>query len=409
MPLEPVQLDDLSWGEMVVAIRRRIAAASAGEWTLHAPVDPGITLLELFAYLLEQRLFWMDQMPDSLVRAALSLLGEQPRPTQAAATVMHFPFVSDLRILQANSEFTLQRSEPPLIFSSQSDVVLLPFEKLDEQRERLSLFVGDVNRTADLEHGKILRLFPADGSASEVKIVLWLRQLLPKNIQNKSLSLLFELYGSGVTPQWTPQFTDVNRSSDDQDVKSSSEDEDVAELPKAVDVPPPAAISWFYSTAWGNRLPFANSEIKDGTGGLRRSGVVTFPIKADWEPVDFDPAKQSYQYAISLAVDKTTFSAPPRLQRLIPNVVIASHRRTTQEHTIKREWLPLPGNELALADLPEDKPLNPPIENTIKIQIRERGEADDTWRDWKPTYDLAFHGPTERVFIANRTRQNQFR
>ncbi|HEY9283481.1 MAG TPA: hypothetical protein VIP46_08510, partial [Pyrinomonadaceae bacterium] len=84
--LETVKLDDLTWGEMVAAVRRRVAAASAGQWTLHAPVDPGITLLELFAYLLEQRVYWMDQVPDSLVRGALSLLGERPRATQAAAT-----------------------------------------------------------------------------------------------------------------------------------------------------------------------------------------------------------------------------------------------------------------------------------------------------------------------------------
>jgi hypothetical protein len=76
---------------MITASRRRIPAASVGEWTLHAPVDPGITLLELFAYLLEQRVYWMDHVSDSVVHGALSLLGERPKPTQVAATVMHFP------------------------------------------------------------------------------------------------------------------------------------------------------------------------------------------------------------------------------------------------------------------------------------------------------------------------------
>ena len=41
MALDPIKLDDLTWNEMVVAIRRRIPAASGGQWTLHAPVDPG--------------------------------------------------------------------------------------------------------------------------------------------------------------------------------------------------------------------------------------------------------------------------------------------------------------------------------------------------------------------------------
>ena len=57
MSLPPLVLDDLTWETLTGAARRRIPAASAGAWTLHAPVDPGVTLLELLAYLLEQRLY----------------------------------------------------------------------------------------------------------------------------------------------------------------------------------------------------------------------------------------------------------------------------------------------------------------------------------------------------------------
>ena len=31
----------------------------------------GVTLVELYAWLLEQRLFWLDQVPETLVRALL--------------------------------------------------------------------------------------------------------------------------------------------------------------------------------------------------------------------------------------------------------------------------------------------------------------------------------------------------
>src|SRR5260370_704383 len=87
MTLAPLQLDDLTWDVMVAAIRRRIPAESAGNWTLHAPVDPGITLLELFAYLVEQRLYWLNQVPDAFVVAGLGLLGlDGPPPGRARAT-----------------------------------------------------------------------------------------------------------------------------------------------------------------------------------------------------------------------------------------------------------------------------------------------------------------------------------
>jgi hypothetical protein len=76
-----LRLDDLTWEDLRLLAQRRIPAASGGAWTHHAPVDPGITLLELFAFLLEQQLYVLDQVPDSLVRAVLTLLGEAPRPT----------------------------------------------------------------------------------------------------------------------------------------------------------------------------------------------------------------------------------------------------------------------------------------------------------------------------------------
>ncbi|MDQ1707809.1 MAG: hypothetical protein QOJ88_1020 [Pyrinomonadaceae bacterium] len=378
MALDSIKLDDLSWNEMVVAIRRRIAAASDGNWTLHAPVDPGITLLELFAYLLDQRVYWMDQVPDSLVRGALSLLGEQPRSTRAAATVVHFPELKKTVVLNAGTELTLARSVPALVFSTAAEIALLPFES----GRRLSLFIDNVDRTADLEHGKVMRLFPPAGSG-EVRIVLRLREPLPESAKDKCCSLLFQLRTpSGVAPEWVPQWSALGT------------------------VTPPAKISWFYGGGGGKRIEFSANEINDGTGGLRRSGLVLLPLKTgtgtetDWSP-EYDAKTMLYSYSLWLRVEQSTFSAPPRLERLVPNVVIASHQRTTAEHKLHRDFLPLPGNTLDLADLPEDKLLkdHPPIEDTIKLQIRE---ADGQWHPWRPVLDFSFHGPSDRVFTTDR-------
>ncbi len=377
--LETVKLDDLNWGDMVVAIRNRIAAASAGNWTLHAPVDPGITLLELFAFLLEQRVYWMDQVPDSLVRGALSLLGESAKPTQPASTVMNFSGLKEATVLDARTKLNLVRSVPPLTFSTESKVALLPFKEKDEQ---LSLIINEVDRTADLKYGKVLRLFRADGAASEVRIELWLPDLLPESVAGAPFSLLFDLRDpSGIVPQWSPE----------------------ASKPVA----PPAKIEWFYSGVNGARLPFTEKEVEDGTGGLRRSGLVSLPIKTgtdgriDWHPDYTAIDTKLLRYVLWMRVEQTTFSSPPRLERLIPNVVIASHKRVTRKHLLERELLPLPGNVIVTADLPEKEPVkdHPPIENTIKLTIKE---ADGKWHLWRPVADLSFHGPADRVFIADR-------
>ena len=47
--LAPLELDDLDLRALTTSVVERIPAESGGQWTLHAPVDPGITLVELFA------------------------------------------------------------------------------------------------------------------------------------------------------------------------------------------------------------------------------------------------------------------------------------------------------------------------------------------------------------------------
>jgi hypothetical protein len=125
MAISPVTLDDLTWTDLTAAARQRIPAASNGRWTLHAPVDPGVTLVELHAWLLEQRLYWMDQTPDALTRGALTLLGEAAREAVCATTVLHFPTNKTVR-LAAGAAAQLRDSDPPLIFTTQTAVTLLP-------------------------------------------------------------------------------------------------------------------------------------------------------------------------------------------------------------------------------------------------------------------------------------------
>src|ERR1700759_3646326 len=87
MSLPALALDDLTYEDLRQLAMRNIPAASGGRWTHHAPVDAGVTLLELFAFLLEQQLFVLDQVPDTMVRALLALLGEAPKPTRVARTL----------------------------------------------------------------------------------------------------------------------------------------------------------------------------------------------------------------------------------------------------------------------------------------------------------------------------------
>jgi hypothetical protein len=377
MALQLPELDDLRWSDMVTRIRGRIAALSDGAWTLHAPVDPGVTLLELFAWLLEQRLYWMDQVPDPLVRASLALLGaEAPAGAQTAATVLRLSYPDDdpryFRSLPRLTELRRTGSVPSIIFSLSSGVTLLPVE-------RVAIELAGVDRSADLEQGRAVRIFPADGKNAEISILLRLRHPLPDAAPKEPISLFFELRDSGGVPaQWRAG--------------------------AAAAVPPPAAISWWYRSATsGERARFP--QVADGTGGFRRSGVVrlALPVNpADGKP-DWRPEEGGLAYRLWAGTDSATFAAPPRLERLIPNAAIARHLRRTQTHRLCESWLPLPGNRLDLSRLPAAEPEkdHPPLERSVALLVLER---DRRWYRWRPVADLACKGPGDRVFLVDRER-----
>src|SRR6478752_2710042 len=73
MPLPQPILDDRSFAQLRDELVRRIPVY-APEWTDHNASDPGITLIELFAFLGENLLYRFNQIPDNTRLAFLRLL-----------------------------------------------------------------------------------------------------------------------------------------------------------------------------------------------------------------------------------------------------------------------------------------------------------------------------------------------
>jgi len=74
VPLPLPSLDDRTFDQLLAEGRALIPRYSAA-WTNHNPSDPGITLVELFAYVTEAALYQLDQVPAASVEQFLRLLG----------------------------------------------------------------------------------------------------------------------------------------------------------------------------------------------------------------------------------------------------------------------------------------------------------------------------------------------
>ena len=73
MPLPLPKLDDRTYADLVAEARSLIPTYDP-DWTNHNPSDPGITLIELFAWLAEMLIYRLDQVTDDHLRVFLKLL-----------------------------------------------------------------------------------------------------------------------------------------------------------------------------------------------------------------------------------------------------------------------------------------------------------------------------------------------
>ncbi len=89
MSLPSPNLDDRTFAQLVAEAKRR-ASLACRDWTDLSDSDPGIVLLELFAYLTETMIYRLNRVPDKVYVELLRLLGVTLRPPTAALTELSF-------------------------------------------------------------------------------------------------------------------------------------------------------------------------------------------------------------------------------------------------------------------------------------------------------------------------------
>jgi predicted phage baseplate assembly protein len=89
MGLPVPRLDDKTFNEIVDEVRSLIPRYYP-EWTDHNVHDPGITFIELFAWLAEMQIYQLDQITDQNYKKFLKLLNYYPCDIQPARVDITF-------------------------------------------------------------------------------------------------------------------------------------------------------------------------------------------------------------------------------------------------------------------------------------------------------------------------------
>lgn len=82
-------LDDRTWKQLMVEAQRFISQRAPG-WTDRSPSDPGIVLVEVFAYITEILIFRLNRLPEKAYVQFLRLMGVSIEPPTAATVCLEF-------------------------------------------------------------------------------------------------------------------------------------------------------------------------------------------------------------------------------------------------------------------------------------------------------------------------------
>ena len=129
MSLPAPNLDDRSFQDLVDEAKR-LVQLRCPEWTDNNVADPGVTLIETFAFMVDQLIYRLNRVPDLNYIKFLDLLGEQLRPPSAAIAPVKFslavPKATNVLIPAGTLVSTARRGqEPPISFSTQTDLDLV--------------------------------------------------------------------------------------------------------------------------------------------------------------------------------------------------------------------------------------------------------------------------------------------
>ncbi len=353
MPLRDPKLDDRSFQEIVNEAKKLIPKYSP-EWTDHNLSDPGVTLIELFAWMTELMLFRLNRVPDKTYIRFMDLLGIELKEAVAATTKLTFrlsaPQAGPVTIARGTQVSTVRTNEQEAIgFTTDDQLVVMPpvLEQFLFSSDDVT-YVDYMDRLGIRdEYFDAFQEPPLPGDA----LYLGFGQDLSAHLLELSITCLVE--GIGVDPENPP-------------------------------------LSW---EAWCGEVRgwVPASVVLDQTGGLNQSGLVQLDLPAG---IRERALAQRTAYWLRLRVvqpgsRQPMYSQSPRINSIEP-VSIGGSVDATHSAPIQFELLGnitgTPGETFEL----QHTPILPRHDDEF-LEI----ETDEGWTRWHEVETFAASGPTD--------------
>jgi predicted phage baseplate assembly protein len=356
VPLPIPNLDDRSYDQLVKEAIRRIPVY-APDWTDHNVHDPGITLIELFAWLTEMQLYSLNRIGDRHYLKYLKLLGIQPRPARPARVDVTFSSESIVTV-EKQSRVIAGDTTTGITFEIDEEIDVLPVEL-----ERVVCF-------SNLKYSEVTEFnepsntfYYALGEKAEVGAALYLGFKFDKaTIGGREVKFNIYLYEEDLPP--------VGKHGN--------------EMAK---VYPSAEVLWEY---WAGDIKEWSAlelspSVDEVVQTLSSSGRISFIMPSDIEESRISPVDEDL-FWIRCRVMKAGYEIPPRIDRIILNTVAA-----VEGITVENEEL---GSSTGLPHQKFKTEKSPVLVGTQLITIM--GE------DWQQVDDFDASEPEDNHYVVDR-------
>jgi hypothetical protein len=122
------KLDDRTYAE-IVAEAMRLIPRYCPDWTNHNPSDPGVTILELTAWMTELILYRLNRVPEKNYLAFLNMIGITLRPPQPARGLVTFQLVdgAQRQVIPERTQIATPQTadEETVIFETQRELIVV--------------------------------------------------------------------------------------------------------------------------------------------------------------------------------------------------------------------------------------------------------------------------------------------
>jgi len=359
-------LDDRRFADIVAEAQARIPQYTP-EWTDFNPGDPGMALIELFAWMSELLLYRIGRVPELNYLKFLELVGIELAPAQPARTVLTFPvqptFAGSFVIVPQRTPVAAAEPDDagPILFETERALTALKAQ-LDAVQSFDGYAYADLSAAnADLATG-FQPFGPLANSSDSMLLGFSGDAALPPSVE---LSLAFWPTSDRPTPPPAPCGGETT-------------------------VAAPARLVWEF---WAGSEWRPLTVLSDDTLALTRSGLVLLrtPPPGQATAAKIGKRQDKARFWLRARLAAASYETPPMLLGVRANAVSATQAQSVAQEVVGgSEGTPAQIFRLANA---------PVLAGSLELQVDETG----VFETWQEVDDFFGSGPNDRHYVLNRS------